>query len=77
MIPIIGEQYWWTVECTTYPRLKYTKYCNKVIEVVSILNDRCITVKIVESSYKGEIGLTFSTVSECLYDLTSKVLEAL
>jgi hypothetical protein len=77
MIPKIGEQYWWTVECTTYPRLANTKYCSKVVEVVSMLHEGCITVKVVESNYRGEIGLTFSTVAGCLYDLASKVVEVL
>lgn len=78
MIPIVGEQYWWTVENNTYPCLSRTKYCNKVVEVVAIPNDRyCVKVRIIESSYRGELGLTFSTVPGCLYDLTTKIMEVL
>jgi hypothetical protein len=74
--PIIGEQYWWK---------NNTQFRGKVVEVIALHHNMSrvssfkyfVTVRIIESSYKGEVGLTSSTINTCLYDLATIVMEAL
>lgn len=74
--PIIGEQYWWKHD---------TQFRGKVVEVIALHYNMSrvssfkyfVTVRIIESSYKGEKGRTVSTIENCLHDLAEAVMEAL
>jgi len=83
MVPIVGEEYWWKV----WPNWNYHKYIGKVVKVIKIHPGKhfhnstsfyvIVDVIIVESNYKGEIGLTVSTTNDCLFDLASEVVALL
>lgn len=75
MLPIVGEKYWW----------KYSAFNGKLVEVVLVYpkpttptsNTYMVNVKVIDSKYCGEHGLIFSTLSCCLYDTITRMVEVL